>query len=94
MKAIILAAALAAASALPAAAEIFPQNVETREYVMRADPAEVRPGLEYVVSGRRTGRTVRVVEGQPRWSEYRRTLTEHRHLRESAPDGPVIVVVD
>ena len=62
MRLILIGAALAAVSALPASA------YEVRDYSMRADETPLRPGLEYVVVDRK-GKKIRVIEGQPRWAE-------------------------
>jgi hypothetical protein len=69
MRLILIGAALAAVSALPASA------YEIRDYFMRADETSVHPGLDYVVVDRK-GRKIRVIEGQPRWAEQNRTVIQ------------------
>jgi hypothetical protein len=71
MKLILIGAALAAVSALPASA------YEIRDYSMQADETSARPGLEYVVVDRH-GKKVTVVEGQPRWTTQDRTIVQGR----------------
>jgi hypothetical protein len=69
MRLILIGAALAAVSALPASA------YEIRDYSMRADETSVQPGREYVVVDHK-GKKIRVIEGQPRWSGQHRTIVQ------------------
>ena len=71
MRLILIGAAFAAVSALPASA------YEIRDYSMRADETSVRPGLEYVVVDRK-GKKIRVIEGQPRWTGQHTTVVQDR----------------
>ncbi len=85
MRLILIGAAFAAVSALPASA------YEIREYAMRADETSVRPGLEYFVVDRK-GKKILVIEGQPRWAEQNRTVVQERYemfrsLSGGFPDG-------
>ena len=73
MRSILIGAALAAVSALPASA------YEIREYSMRADETSDHPGKDYVVVDDK-GKKVRVIEGQPRWAAQNRTIVQDEDL--------------
>jgi hypothetical protein len=69
MKMLLTCAVLTALCALPASAW------ELREYTSLTEGATGSPGLEYVVTGR-DGSQVTVIEGQPRWTDYRYTSVQ------------------